>query len=134
MRKHFSLHKRIRALEKRVLPVKEKEEEDEKYMRMAFESLTESQKAMVLRGQGIVDMYDRKATVWENQPEVIKAKTGFYEEYMAFPKRFDRHIPLMRLMMTEDENKLVDEMVHLMSSTADKFNPRYKQRGIEGLH
>jgi hypothetical protein len=134
MRKHMHLYNRLRALERRVLPTKEKEREDEKYMGMAFESLTESQKAMVLRATGIMDIYDRKATIWENQPEAIKANTGFYKAYMTFPKRFDRHIPLMRLMMSEEENKLVDEMVHLMSSTADKFKPRRKQRGIEGLH
>jgi len=133
MRKHFNLHKRIRALERRVLPVKEKEKEDAKYMQMAFESLTESQKTMVLRATGILDMYDRKATIWEKQPEEIKAKTGFYEKYMAEQKRF-RHVELIRLMMTEEENKLVDDMVHLMCSTSDKVDPRRQQRGIQGLH
>lgn len=138
MRKHFNLHKRIRALERRVSDEfgvdeygrsKARLRRREEIAQKAFVSLTPEQQHKVRRACAISQKYEEKAIAWENQPEVIKRASPLYDLYMAHSK-ICRHAFLQGQWETPEEKKIGLEAAHIMILAERPFDPDYKPRGI----
>ena len=138
MRKHFNLHKRIRALERRVSDEYGVDEyrrskamlrRSEEIAQKAFDSLTPEQQHKVRRALAIYQKYEEKAVAWENQPEMIKRQSPLYDLYIAH-RKICRHAYLAGQWETPEEKKIGLEASHIMSEAEIPFDPDYKGHGI----
>ena len=109
--------------------------EDQQYEEMAFDSLSETDQALVLEANAIEQKYEQKALEWEKLPESVKAKEPFYEEYLSHSK-ITKHAFLSNSWMSEQEKKLCLDAFHVMLEARKKFDPYYISGpgALRGMH
>lgn len=117
--------KREIEIVRRALNVTPEREERERRAQEIMELLKDYE--ITLKAHGIFARVDKEAEQWINQPEEIKRKSPFYEEYMSHSD-ITKKAFVIGQFMTEEETRITNEWHSLYCK---KYYEKYpRNRGI----
>jgi len=121
-----ALLKKVWMLERVLFANEELEQKVPEWKERAWESLTEDQMKLFQDAHSIYEEATQKAEEWVNQPDAIKSKSPFYEEYLiiSFKKDF-----VAWEFMNEEEREVLRKASSLEIELRRKFDPTFVVRG-----
>lgn len=124
-----ALLKKVEMLERVLSEEQPKEQRIPEWKEKAWQSLTEAQINLFQKAHSIYEVAMRKAEEWINQPDAIKRKSPFYDEYSILsPICKKDHVAWE--FMTEKEQEVLKDASSLEIELERKFNPNFPRRGL----
>lgn len=123
-----ALLKKVMMLERVLSANEELEQKVPEWKERAWESLTEDQMKLFQDAYSIYEEATQKAEAWINQPEEVKRKSPFYEEYLILsPICKKGHVAWE--FMNEEEKQVLTDASNLEIALRRKFDPTFGIRG-----